>query len=106
MVSACLLKKNVDMLPLGNSIYLLRKFDIICFTNFDMIQIPCSRREATYRAERHIACKAHIENSKGIYIATECSLEHSVWSALFLHPFYNFTTSFILYIPAVLPLIN
>ena len=27
-----------------------------------------SRAEGTYRAERHIECEAHIENTKGIYI--------------------------------------
>ena len=27
-----------------------------------------SRAEGTYRAERHIECEAHIENTEGIYI--------------------------------------
>ena len=27
---------------------------------------------ATYRAEWHIECETHIENSKGIHIAAEC----------------------------------
>ena len=45
-------------------------------------------RKATYRAKGHIECEAHIENSAGIYIDAECSLEHSANSVGFFDIIY------------------